>query len=70
MAITHLTKMSTPTMAVSSTSIMKIPGKKTSAEADTSRAMGNVTMNGSVNIVRDTSSLDTIELTSVRIQIA
>jgi hypothetical protein len=69
-AMTHLTKMSTPTIAVRTTSIMNNPGKKASAEAETSSAIGNVTMNGRVATVRDTSSLETIELTSVRIQIA
>lgn len=49
---------------------MNIPGKKTSAEAEASNAIGNVTMNGSVATVKDTSSLETIELTNVRIQMA
>jgi hypothetical protein len=69
-AIIHLTKIRTPTTAVRSTSIVKIPGIKTSADAAAIKAIGNVTMKGNVAMVNETSSLDTIEFTSVRTQIA
>ena len=69
-AIIHLTKIRTPTTAVRSTSIVKILGMKTSADAATIKAIGNVTMKGNVAMVNETSSLDTIEFTSVRTQIA
>jgi len=62
--------MSTPTIEVSTTSIMKIPGIKASEIAARMSAIGNVTMNGSVAIVSEISSLDTMEFTSVNIQIA
>lgn len=69
-AITHLTKISTPITEVRTTSIMNIPGSVTSRIAARISAIGNVMMNGRVAIVREISSLDTIELTRVSIQIA
>jgi hypothetical protein len=51
-------------------STARMPGMKTSADAARSSAIGKVTIKGSVAIVKDTSSLETIALTRSKIQTA
>ena len=69
MLITHLTKSRIPTITVRDRLINIMPGTNTSTVIERRRANGNVTMKGRVATVREICSLETIEVTRLRIQI-